>query len=147
MKEKIYKACLTLLLQKIEELRSALNAVTEAGNNETKSSAGDKHETGRAMMQLEQEKLTKQLNEVLEQRSELEKIDISINSSKIRKGSLIKTDKGYLFLSIGLGKINIDKENVFSISAQSPLGSKLMSLKENDVAEMNGVNYKIEMVQ
>lgn len=118
--------------------------VTESANNETKSSAGDKHETSRAMMQLEQEKLTKQLNEAIDQRSELEKIDISKPSAQIAKGTLIQSGKGFLFLSIGLGKIVVDEKTVFAISAQSPLGSKLMGKKENDVVEMNGVKYSIQ---
>lgn len=117
---------------------------TEAANNETKSSAGDKHETSRAMMQLEQEKLGKQLKELEEQRSELEKIDISKPSVQIAKGTLIQSDKGFLFISIGLGKISVDGKTVFAISPQSPLGLKLLGKKENDVVEMNAVNYTIQ---
>lgn len=144
MKLKIYSHCLQILNRKIEELSSALYTATESANNETKSSAGDKHETARAMMQIEQEKLGKQLKELQEQKSELEKIDISKISNKIAKGTLIHSDKGYLFLSIGLGKISLDEETVFAISPQSPLGIKLIGLKESDVAEMNGVKYTIQ---
>lgn len=128
----------------MDELNSALNNVTEAANNETKSSAGDKHETARAMMQLEQEKLGNQLKELLEQKTELEKIDISNSHTYVAKGSLIQTDKGYFFLSIGLGKINVEGKIVFSISPRSPFGIKLLGKKGTDVVEMNGVKYKIE---
>jgi hypothetical protein len=147
LKQKIYSHCLHLLDQKIESLNSALKAATEAANNETKSSAGDKHETSRAMMQIEQEKLGKQLKELLEQKTELEKIDPdrypNKTSTKILKGNLIQTDKGFLFLGIGLGKMLIDDETVFAISPQSPLGLKLLGLKENDAVEMNGMKYTI----
>ncbi|HWY10073.1 MAG TPA: hypothetical protein VN026_02050 [Bacteroidia bacterium] len=146
LKQKINTYCLLILNKKIEELNLALNTATESANNETKSSAGDKHETSRAMMQIEQEKLGKQLKELLGQKSELEKIDVSKISNQITKGTLIKTDKGYLFLSIGLGKILVDAETVFVVSPQSPLGLKLIGLKENDVAEMNGVKYFIEQL-
>lgn len=117
---------------------------TESANNETKSSAGDKHETARAMMQLEQEKLSHQLKELQDQKSELKKIDISKHSSQIAKGTLIQSDKGFLFLSIGLGKISVADKTVFAISPQSPLGLKLLGKKENDIVEMNGVKYTIE---
>jgi hypothetical protein len=132
-----------LLNKKIEELNSALNNVTEAANNEVKSSVGDKHETSRAMMQLEQEKLSKQLKELLDQRSELERIDITRSSDYVTKGTLIQSDKGYLFLSIGLGKIVLDEKTVFVISPQSPLGMKLMGLRENDSTELQGMKYLI----
>ncbi len=95
-------------------------------------------------MQLEQEKLSHQLKELQEQKSELEKIDVSKPSAQIAKGTLIQSDKGFLFLSIGLGKITVDDKIVFAISPLSPLGLKLLSKKENDVVEMNGVKYKIE---
>lgn len=144
LKQKIYGACLQILNKKIEELNIALINATESANNETKSSAGDKHETSRAMMQIEQEKLGKQLKEILEQRTELEKIDISKSSVQIAKGTLIQSDKGFLFISIGLGKISVDEKLVFAISPQSPLGLKLLGKKENDVVELNGVMYKIE---
>ncbi len=146
MKEKIHIACLNLIQQKIDELRSALDSAQEAGNNETKSSAGDKHETGRAMMQLEQEKLSKQLNEVLDQRSDLEKIDLNVRSETIRKGSLVKTNKGYFYMSVGLGKINIGTELVYAVSPQSPFGLKLGDLKVNDKILMNSLTYLIESI-
>lgn len=144
MKQKIYNHCLQILNTKIEALNSALASATESANNETKSSAGDKHETARAMMQLEQEKLSKQLTELLEQKSELKKIDITKSSAQIAKGTLIQSDKGFLFLSIGLGKIVVDEKTVFAISPQSPLGKLLLGKKENDVVEMNGVKYSIQ---
>src|SRR5437868_9174018 len=96
------------------------------------------------MMQIEQEKLGKQLKEIFDQRTELEKTDISKHFSHVTKGSLIKTDKGYFFLSIGLGKIIVEKETVFIISPRSPLGTKLLGKKENDSVEMNGVKYVIQ---
>lgn len=108
-----------LLNQKIEDLAQAFENVTEAGNNETKSTAGDKHETSRAMMQIEQEKLGKQLKELQEQKYELEKTDLSKTSKQIAKGTLIQSDKGFLFLSIGLGKIVVDGKTVFAVSPQS----------------------------
>jgi transcription elongation GreA/GreB family factor len=144
LKQKIHRYCLHLLNQKIEELNLALTNATDAANNETKSSAGDKHETARAMMQLEQEKLGKQLKELEDQRSELEKIDISKTSVKISRGTLIQSDKGFLFLSIGLGKIVVEDKTVFAISPQSPLGLKLTGKKENDVVEFNGMKYTIQ---
>lgn len=96
------------------------------------------------MMQIEQEKLGKQLKELADQKTELEKIDISKPSIQISKGTLIQSDKGFLFLSIGLGKIIVDGETVFAISPQSPLGKLLSGKKENEVVEMNGVNYTIQ---
>jgi hypothetical protein len=145
-KQKIYTACLNILQQKISELTAAFNSATEAGNNETKSTAGDKHETARAMMQLEQEKLGKQLKEAQEQKEELEKIQIDQTPINVVRGSLVKTNHGYLFIGPGLGKIKVDGETVIVMSPQSPLGKKMIGLKENDSAEINATTYVIHEI-
>jgi hypothetical protein len=144
LKQKIYEHCIELLDKKAEEVNSALRTVTESANNETKSSVGDKHETARAMMQLEQEKLSKQLIILLEQKAELEKMDITKTPLRVAKGSLVESDKGYLFVSVGLGKVIVEGKTIFAISPESPIGKKLMGLSENETAEMNGVKYLIK---
>jgi transcription elongation GreA/GreB family factor len=127
----------------MQELGNSINAIEEAIQNETKSTAGDKHETSRAMMQLEREKLGNQLKELSSQKTELERIDISLFSEKVVKGSLVKTDKGSFFIAIALGKTDT---GVYVISPQSPLGNKLMGLKQNDKAEINGTTYLIKEI-
>lgn len=146
LKQKVHKHCEQILNKKIEVLISALNNAVEAANNETKSTAGDKHETGRAMMQLEQEKLGHQLKEMFDQRTELEKIDPAKTAHQITKGSFVETDKSFLYLGIGLGKIVVEGKTIFAISSQSPLGQKLLGKKENDRVEVNGTQYIIQKI-
>ena len=55
LKEKVHAACLQLLTDKIKVIQDNLQGLTQGAENDNKSSAGDKHETARAMMQLEQE--------------------------------------------------------------------------------------------
>ena len=146
LKQSVYNGCLQLLNTKIHALQNTLQELAEGAISDGKSSAGDKHETARAMMQLEQEKISRQLDEVLAQKAVLEKIDCTIKSTQIIKGSLIKTNKGYLFLSVALGKINIVGIDVIILSPQSPLGSKLLGLPIQSVVEINATIYKIEEV-
>lgn len=145
-KKSIYSVCLELLDQKILDLSSALNNLTSGAENDSKSSAGDKHETGRAMMQIEHEKISRQLQEVISEKEALQKIDINFQSSKVIRGSLIKTDKAFLFLSVAIGKIIVEGNTVIVLSPQSPLGQKLNGLKVNDGVEVNGISYRIESV-
>jgi hypothetical protein len=142
-KIRVYEACLSLIKSKVAELRTGISSLQESMLSESKSTAGDKHETGRAMMQLEMEKLGTQLKELENQKLILEKTDVSMKYSAVNKGSLIKTDKGYLFLAIGLGKISIEDKTVFAISPESPLGAVLMGRGAGQDAQMNAVSYKI----
>lgn len=145
-KQKLVSLCQNTLTQKVNDLGKALREVTEAGNNETKSTAGDKHETGRAMMQLEQEKLGKQLQEAEVQLAEFERINFSLQSDKIILGSLIETNKGFFFIATSIGKVTIDSKSIFVISQHSPLGIALMAKNEKDTVVFNGVSYEIHEI-
>ena len=91
-KEKVYACCMKQLNDKIQSLQVALTDLKSGVENEGKSSAGDKHETARAMMQMEEEKISRQLDETLRQKTDLEKIDITAGSPEIASGSLIKAN-------------------------------------------------------
>ena len=56
-KPKVHEACRVFLMQKIENLSTELEALREAAIAETKSSMGDKYETGREMMMQERNRL------------------------------------------------------------------------------------------
>jgi transcription elongation GreA/GreB family factor len=143
-KEKIYKSYQHIIQHKIQLVQNTLNELKESISNETKSTAGDKHETALAMLQIEQENTNQQLKEALQQKALFNKINPTVSTSKIINGSLIKTNKGYLFLSIALGKTIVDGIDVIAISPHSPLGQKIMGLKVNDFTEINGTHYIIE---
>lgn len=145
-KEKVFSTCTELLNTKIQQFKLSLHDLTQGAENDSKSSAGDKHETARAMMQLEHEKISKQLEETLLQKNELTKIEFISKATQVIKGSLIKTNHGYLFLSVAIGKITIDNTIVIVLSPQSPLGLKLMGLKKGETASINSTHYFIESI-
>lgn len=146
-KQKIYKYYLQLVNDKVSRLQQVLADLKESGSNETKSTAGDKHETALAMLQIEQANTRGQLNDALVQKALLEKINPSLSASVIVNGSLVKTNLGYLFVSVALGKAVIENMAVIALSPQSPLGQKLMGLSVSGVAEINGNRYVIESIE
>jgi transcription elongation GreA/GreB family factor len=147
LKQKIYNHYLHLVNEKVNMLQQVLADLKESGTNETKSTAGDKHETALAMLQIEQANTRAQLREVLAQKVALEKINPALSAAIIVNGSLIKTNRGYLFMSVALGKAVIDHNTVIALSPQSPLGQKLLGLKVADSAEINNVEYVIELIE
>ncbi len=147
LKQKIYDHYLQQVNDKIAQLQNVLADLKESGTNETKSTAGDKHETALAMLQIEQANVRAQLNEVQQQLSALQKINPALSPTTIVNGSLIKTDKGYLFLSIAGGKAAIEGQRVMAISPQSPLGLLLLQRKAEKVITINSTNYTIEGVE
>ena len=63
-KEQLYNLCVTFINNRLLAVKTTLEEIQESLLSETKSSAGDKHETGRAMLQLEREKTGQQLSEI-----------------------------------------------------------------------------------
>lgn len=143
-KQHIIEACKSNLTDKIHALSLIMQEVTDSANNETKSSAGDKHETARAMMQLEQEKLSKQIADLAEQKNEFDKIDFAKASSQIGQGSLVETNKGFFLIASSIGKIVADDKTVFVISNKSPLAQQLIGLSAGSTINFNSVEYQIK---
>lgn len=146
-KQKVYEQYNKLLNEKVLLYQQLLQDLTESARNETKSSAGDKYETGRAMLQIEQDKVRKQLYDALEQKAVFERIDTRPGTLQIALGSLVKTNKAYFYLSLSLGKISVDGSTVIALSHQSPLGSKLFGLKIKEKLMINGIEYIIEYIE
>lgn len=142
----IYQKCIEIIEDSILAINMAINDAQDAANNETKSSAGDKHETGRAMAQLETEKLYTQLNDALTQKQIFSKINLNQKNKQITIGSLVYTDKCIFYISISLGKVKINNETIYVISPHSPIGKLLLTKKEKDSFSLNGINYVIERI-
>lgn len=143
LKKHIHNKLVTIAQQQVSNLKVIIQEAQDAANNETKSSAGDKHETGRAMAQLETEKLNAQLSEALKLTETLSKINPSQEHKIIGLGSLVITNNGNFFIGASLGKIEHKGLIYFAISAVSPIGQLLVKKKETEIFSFNGKNYII----
>jgi len=146
LKQKVYDYYLQYIMGKIQMLQDILDGLKESGSNETKSTAGDKHETALAMLQIEQSNTREQMRKTLLQKNQMEMINPALGTTVVANGSLVKTDRGYFFMSLALGKAEIDGMFVMAISAQSPLGEKITGLKVGDKVAVNNVVYVIEKI-
>jgi len=145
-KQTVYGGFVALLNEKIAALQNDLAELKASIENETKSSVGDKYETARAIMQTRQAQVNQQLTDAFTQKAILDSIDVQAKPIVVSKGSLVKTNRGYFFMSIALGKIELDGAQVFSLSPQSPLGGKLSGLAVGDEAAINNIKYVIEEI-
>ncbi len=146
LKLEIHQACAHMLDEKITALQSALKDLQQGAENDSKSTAGDKHETARAMMQLEQEHLGKQLHALLLQKKQLDQLQPADPLKVASSGALIETDKGLFYLSTALGKIQTNTAMAIALSPQSPLGAKWIGKKAGDKVTMNTMEYVVQMV-
>jgi transcription elongation GreA/GreB family factor len=142
-KENIIATAHKLLNSKLVELEKAIFNVQNAANEESKSSMGDKYETGRAMAQNDRAMLENQKNELLKDISTFENINFEQETEFIKNGSLVHTTIGYILISVSLGKIVESGITVMLISSASPLGTELSGKKAKDSITINGRQLQI----
>jgi len=146
VKQQLFALCQAYIEQRLSTAQDAIRTAQSSANEETKSSAGDKYETGRAMMQLEIEKNTVQLAEAQKLKQLLEQINPERKSTKVQLGSLVMTNQGNVYLSISVGQLQVEGKIYFAIAPTSPIGLKLNGLSENDSIDFNNKNYSIKEI-
>lgn len=126
------------LENKHQELNLYANSLAESLSGESKSTAGDKHDTGRAMIHLEQEKLASQFNQLNSQIQLLDQIRQRPNPvTKVEIGSFIQLDEEYYFIGIPAGKISFQEQIVWCIGHQAPLAQQLLGKKSGETVPLN----------
>lgn len=143
LKINLHRLCLESVQQRLDTAKQALRSAEEGAEQETKSSAGDKYETGREMMQQEKDRALAQANEANKLLVALQAISTSGEADKVLVGSVINTDQGNFYLSISAGMIKFEDKEYFAVSPASPIGSKLMGRQKGDRFDMNGKAYQI----
>lgn len=128
---------------KLSTLRTEITDLRDSMKNDTKSSAGDKFETGREMMQIELNKKQSQINKLLLLVKDIGQIDTSKKSESIEFGSLIRTNKGNYFFSVAMGKVSLENEEYYALSMASPIGSVLKGKKVNNELIFKKQSFKI----
>ena len=143
IKQSIKSEILNQLELKSQEITDAIKSAEISRDADSKSSAGDKHETSRAKIQTEIDQLSKQLFNAQKQKNDLLNIDTYHTNSVANVGSLVETNKGYFYISIGWGRIQMQNENYFVISLGSPIGMLLKNKKKGDSFQFRNTEYCI----
>ncbi len=146
-KSLIITYCRTYIEKKSENYDEQYQLLKDALANETKSSAGDKHETGRAMVQLEMEKMANQIKEINNSMLTLKQIEAKKPIEKVTLGSLVETNLGYYFIGLSLGFLTISNEKVFAVSLASPIGKLLIGRQKGDQFSFNSQKITIKNIR
>jgi len=147
LKLSLYQFCQGFIDERSTRIQSQIKELQTALDSETKSSAGDKHETGRAMLQLEREKLGQQLAEVQDLDRVMLKIDISSKKTAAALGSLVKTTEANYFLAISAGEYKSGDGINYCISLNTPIGIMLLGKTVGETIGFNGNVLKIVAIE
>jgi len=133
--------CLGLKTRLLEVLRKQLEETVEnfkAVIEDAQKSANeygapkDRYDSFRMQLLRKKDMIAQQLAKVNEQADVLERISIDQELKKVEFGALIFTKKQKIFVSIGLGRIEMDNEVYFAISPNVPIYKVMEGLKVGD---------------
>ena len=143
LKEQLWLQCKQIVEQRLATAQQAMDAAQESANQEEKSSAGDKYETGRAMAQLERDKAAMQVEENKKMLTVLNRISYNTSTDRVTLGSVVVTDHNKFYLSISAGKLEIGGESYVAISTQSPIGQLLLYKRKGEFFSFNNQRQTI----
>jgi len=147
IKEELYKSCLEFINNRLLTVTTTISDIQNSLQSETKSSAGDKHETGRAMLQLEREKAGNQLAEIEKQKEILQNINTESKHQRVAFGSVVFTSKANYFIAISAGEISLKDCKIYAISVATPMAQLLLSKMVGDTVQFRDDVFTITKIE
>ena len=143
-KPSLHALCAAFIAERIAAAELAMHTAQESANSETKSSAGDKYETGRAMAQEERNRNAAQLRQARQLLAELTRISPNLPCDTVRPGALVETSLGWFYLSISAGRLALEGgEEVFAVSVAAPVAVALLGKRVGEEARFNGKELRV----
>jgi LPS O-antigen subunit length determinant protein (WzzB/FepE family) len=129
LKEALYQQCIDYVQQRMAAAQQGIDEAQQAAKDDTKSSAGDKYETGREMAQQETNRNMAQLTEANKLKIALNSITTSGVTNRVENGSIVTTNNGNFYIAISAGVLTVNGDSYFAISPASPIGLKMRGLQ------------------
>ena len=131
---------------RIKKIKEAILEQRESLKTASESTAGDKHNTSRAMMHIEEEKLNRQLAKLFQLKQVMNQFNPKNRLSIIALGSLVETNNGWIYFAIPFGKLITKEFEIMVVSLASPIGQILFNKKVGDSVQLNGKKWEIRQV-
>lgn len=146
-KKQLLEKCNAFISGRHRKITQTIADIEESLLEESKNSSGDKHETGRAMLQIDRENAGKQLLEIEKLMVIADRINVKDSSDYVRLGSIVMTDKFNYYISISLGVVQLGAIDFLCVAINSPIGILLAGKKAGDKILFNQHELTILEVQ
>ena len=143
IKYQLQEQCSNLISKRLDSIHKTIKDIEISLKEESKGTSGDKHHTGRAMLQIEREKAGNQLREIEKVMRQLDKVDVENPSEVARLGSVVETNQAIFFISISVGKLEVNETIYLGVAPNSPIGLNLLGKKKGEQFNFNSRIYKI----
>ena len=142
-KQGLKAQCVSMLRERVDTARQAMESAQESANNEDKSSAGDKYETGRAMSQIDRDRSAGQMDEAVQELIKLQSIDADLLHKEGTNGAVVICGDAVYFIATGLGVIEHEGHKVAILSPKAPLSNLLRGKVKGETVAFNGKTIEI----
>ena len=140
-KKEIYLACINAINKKIDTLQYAIDDAQKQANDY--GCPKDRYDAFRSQLLRKKDMLSKQLQQAIDDKNNILKIDTDKKYNKVEFGSFVITNKQKMFISVSLGKIKADETEFYAISTLVPIYDKIKGLQAGDTFNNNGISFKI----
>ena len=135
------------LMAAMDDARAAMDELSSSLGKETKSTAGDKHETGRAMVQLEMEQAGDRLARCEAMQTVVSRLELDRPRMSVGPGAIVASGDAKLLIGVGLGPFDVPGLGRFqAISTHAPIAEALAGGQAGDCREFRGRSWVIESV-
>ena len=144
LKKKVVESCRKHLNLAMSQLKIAMEDAQTSADDGDQSK--DQFDPYRNQMMNRREMFAQQLQKLLDQIEQLDRLDLLKTSKKVEYGSVVITDTQKLFISVGLGKVKVDNDEFFVMSAQVPFFTAIDGLKKGENYTFRGQEGKVTEV-
>lgn len=141
LKQELLNTCLKEVEDRAESLRLVMQDAQQSANDYGQPK--DRYDSYRAQLLRKRDMFGQQLQKILSQKNILEKVDPFKKHDEASFGSIVMTDKQNIFVSVGLGKVELNGESFFVISPAVPYFKAVEGKKRGDIFEFRGQKFSI----
>jgi hypothetical protein len=141
LKQKLIEKCLHILNERAENAKKAMEELQQSANEY--GLPKDRYDSFRAQVLRKRDLFAEQYQKTIDEMELIKKINPDKKSEKVEFGSVVITNKQKLFVSVSLGKIELENEVYYAISAQVPIYKAIQNKKAGGKFEFNGNKFEI----
>lgn len=142
IKQELLQVCMDYVNKRIYNYKLEMDTIKESIENNDKVNSED-DDSGNGKLLNDLEKNAQHLNDATKMLETLKQINPKIHNESGALGSIVYTQTNIFFLSVSVGKIELESTSYFAISLQSPIGMLLRNKIKGDQINFNGTIYTI----
>ena len=142
IKQDLLQVCTDYVNKRIYNYKLEMDTIKESIENNDKSNDED-DDSGNGKLLNDLEKNAQYLNDAAKMLDILKQINPKTQNQHATLGSIVYTQSSIFFLSVSVGRIDLEGSSYFAISLQSPIGMLLKNKEKGDSINFNGTSYTI----